>query len=195
MLRTSKSNKFCIVVFTVRFQINALALPAGAARLNGVWLNDVLSLFVKSLAIFLPAGSQTGMEGYSRWGYEGASVRDLYVLCKKHTTLSVRRQVMQNHFSSASHSLGSICCFALFFWAFSGAFSHSRPPSPSHLGHTDLARVWGGGGDTEQEGGRKANGGIVERTRLRKKCESDSSCVVNSTSFLSPIQSHSLCYL
>lgn len=82
--------------------------------------------------------------------------------------------------------------------SFFGLFpEHSVAPAlPLHpTWVTPTLQGSGGGGDTEQEGGRKANGGIVERTRLRKKCESDSSCVVNSTSFLSPIQSHSLCYL
>lgn len=96
-----------------------------SGSLNGVWLNDILSLFVKSLASFLPAGSKLG---WRDTGDENMKVQVWETfMYYEDTTLSVRRQVMQNHFSSASHSLGSICTH------FSGFFRsiQSLPPSLS----------------------------------------------------------------
>ncbi len=136
-----KSTILCIIVFTVRFQINAFALPAGAARLrlSGSGRDTQLLLtkwhsvtLCQVARILTPCWCQTGMDGWMQemevqGGRKRRRVRDLYVLCKKYTTLSVQNQVMQNHFSSASHSLGSICAHSLgFFWSI-----QSLPPSLS----------------------------------------------------------------
>lgn len=121
-------------------------------------------------------------------GRKRRSVRDLYVLCKKYTTLSVQNQVMQNHFSSASHSLGSICAHSLgFFWSI-----QSLPPSPpAHLGHTDLAKgLRRGEIENKREGGKQTEGQLKEPglNRRAKRGYVNTGCVVNSTSFLSSIQ-------
>lgn len=101
-------------------------------------------------------------------GRKRGSIRDHYVLCKKDTTLSVRRQVMQNHFSSASHSLSSICTHSLGFFR-SIQLNPALPLHPTWV--TPTLQGSEGGRDTEQQGGRKANGGIVERIRLKQMRE------------------------
>lgn len=60
--------------------------------------------------------------------------------------------------------------FALILWAFSGVFSRTPPSLSIPLGSHRPCKGLGGGG-TEQEGGRKANGGIVERARLKQRAK------------------------
>ncbi|ROL54136.1 hypothetical protein DPX16_10559 [Anabarilius grahami] len=92
----------------------------------------VKSVFGQSLASFLPSRSKLGWRDTGdddmQGGRKRGSMRDHYVLCKKDTTLSVRRQVMQNHFSSASHSLSSICTHSLGFFR----SIQSNPALPLH---------------------------------------------------------------
>lgn len=95
-------------------------------------------------------------------------MRDHYVLCKKDTTLSVRRQVMQNHFSSASHSLSSICTHSLGFFR----SIQSNPALPLHPTWVTPTLQGSEGGreiQNNREDGRQTEGQLKESGLNRRE--------------------------
>lgn len=161
------------------------------------WQNDILSLFVKSLASFLPAGAKLGwMDGCRRWRCKEEGKGEAW-----ETFMYYVRNIQHSVFrirwcrTTLALPLTHLAPFVLILWAFSGAFSRSHPPSPAHLGHTDLAKgLRRGEIENKREGGKQTEGQLKEPglNRRAKRGYVNTGCVVNSTSFLSSIQFQSL---
>lgn len=152
------------------------------------WQNDILSLFVKSLTSFLPAGAKLGwMDGCRRWRCKEEGKGEAW-----ETFMYYVRNIQHSVFrirwcrTTLALPLTHLAPFVLILCAFSGAFSHSRPPSPAHLGHTDLAKGLRRGEIVNKREGGTTEGQLKEpglNRWAKRGC-----CVVNSTSFLSSIQ-------